>query len=85
MPEFEMEDTSLVFIDNSYTPAIGMALGTSELFGQDGEFIRTVSLVFIDPDNEMHPILVHPQGELFQYLISDHFRDYLQELAAEIT
>lgn len=84
---YELDDgAEIILVDsNAYVPAVGMALGTSESIDKDGNYLKTISLVFIDPEDELHPILVHPNGELIQFLMSPEFKAHLAQLIEQTT
>lgn len=65
---------------DSYVAAHGVMLATSESVEKEDTSLNCVSLIFIDVNESLHPVLMHPQGGLVDYLLSDEFRKALTSL-----
>lgn len=83
---FEPEDIhSLIMAETGqFVVANGVMIGTTENIEPTDKSISCISLIFIDLDGELHPVLMHPQGELLDYLISDEFRDMVGSLRQKL-
>ena len=62
----------------------GIMVGTTENIIPEDDSINCISLIFLDLDDKPHPILLHPRGELVEYLISDEFRNLIRSLRQKL-
>lgn len=83
---FSDEDIPEYFLSgpDDYVVAHGLMLGTTENIEEDDNSINCVTLIFIDTQNELHPVLLHPNGELLNYLLSDEFRLVVSNLRQKL-
>lgn len=81
---FEERDDLIICEPGSYIAAHSMMVGTTENVEEDDDTIDCISLIFIDTRDKTHPVLLHPKGELLEYLISDNFRELVQKLKQKL-
>lgn len=67
-----------------YIAAHGLMIGTTENIEDGDNSPKCLSLIFIDTRDELHPVLLHPKGELLQYIISDEFREVVNRLLEKL-
>jgi hypothetical protein len=67
-----------------YVAAHGMMIGSTENIEEGDDSINCVSLIFIDTDGDLHPVLLHPEGELLKYLLSDEFREVVGKIKQKL-
>lgn len=84
MSEAYQEEELIAMEPGAYTTAVGIAMGQAEVLQSEGT-LPLITLVFIDLENGLHPILFHPDGKVIEYLLSDAFRDDLRKTLDEIT
>lgn len=81
---FEEIDGLIMSEPGDYIAAHGLMLGTTENIEADDDSINCIALIFMDTRDNLHPVLLHPQGELIEYLLSDEFRDLVQNLRQKL-
>jgi hypothetical protein len=81
----KMSEPDMFMADpDDYIAATGLMLGTTESIEEDDTNVDCVALIFIDTREQMHPVIMHPDGELIEYLLGDEFREILRDLRAKV-
>lgn len=78
LPEYFLSDP------DHYVAAHGLMIGTTENIEPEDDSPQCVSLIFIDTIDQLHPVLLHPKGELLNYFLSDEFREVLTNLRDKV-
>jgi hypothetical protein len=80
------EEITSMFLSEpgQYIAAHGIMIGTTENIDAEDDSINCISLIFLDLEDQLHPVLIHPRGELIEYLISDEFRNLIQSLRQKL-
>lgn len=77
-PEMFMADPE------DYIAATGLMLGTTEAIEEHDETVDCLALIFIDTRDALHPVIIHPNGELVEYLLGDEFREVVADLRQKL-
>lgn len=67
-----------------YVAATGLMLGTTESIEEHDETVDCLALIFIDTRDQLHPVILHPDGELLDYLLGDEFREVASSLRQKL-
>ena len=85
MSESDNEEIMIMMEPGFYLNVTGIAIGTAETMGLGGCHHKHIVVMFLDSEGKQYPFLLDPNGTVFEYLMSDEFRQNLTEELAKIT
>jgi hypothetical protein len=81
----EMSEPAMFMSEpDDYIAATGLMLGTTESIEGSDESVDCIALIFIDTRDSLHPVIIHPDGELIEYLLGDEFREVVTDLRQKL-